>query len=468
MTDTSNRRLGAHAVVIGGSISGLVCARILSDYFSKVTVIERDPRPDGPEPRKGAPQMRHAHLLLEGANAPLRQWYPGIIEELVAAGALLLDAGADAVLHHYGCWKPRFQSGIATIGCSRSFLEWHIRRRTEAISNIEILYEHVAEDLVSNANRDSVTGLVVKGAGEEKTLSADLVVDAAGRGTRAPRWLEALGYERPFEQEVKVDLAYTSRIYERPDTVAGNWKALAVYSRLPAQRGAFIFEIEGKRWLVSLPGYFKDHCPSDEEGFLAFAKSLPVPDVYEAIRNAKPLTEPVVHKVPSSRWFRYDRMKRFPARFLVVGDSVVSLNPLYGQGMLVSIQGLHEVSVLLEERAQGNQGLLGLPLIAQKKIAATILPSWMLSTTMDLRSPKTIGDRPFGLGAAQRIFTDLIDMTSTNPEACQVFYEMVHMRRGMDALFDRRIFFPLIGYVIKSPFVPLEKRIRSRDMPPAP
>lgn len=468
MISRANHQFGAHAIVMGGSIAGLVAARVLSDWFTKVTVIERDPRPEGPEPRKGAPQMRHAHILLAGAIEPIREWYPGIIEELAEAGALRIDAGADVVINHYGAWKPRFVAGIPTIGCSRSLLEWHLRRRTEAISNIEILYEHVAENLVTNENRDSVTGVVVKGAGKETTVAADLVVDAAGRGTRAPRWLEALGYERPFEQEVKVELAYTSRMYERPDTVEGNWKALAIYSRLPGQRGAFVFEIEQKRWLVSFPGYFKDHCPTDEEGFLAFAKSLPVPDAYEAIRNAKPLTDPVVHKIPSSRWFRYDRMKRFPERFLVVGDSVVSLNPLYGQGMLVSIQGLRDVNALLAQRANENQGLNGFPLVAQKKIAAAVLPSWMLSTTMDLRHPKTMGDRPFGLGAAQRIFADLIDLTSVDPAACQVFYEMLHMVRGPEAILDRRVLFPLLGYTIKASFVPVEKRIRAGVMPPAP
>lgn len=467
MSDSSNRKyLGKHAIVIGGSIAGLVCARVLSDHFSKVTVIERDPRPEGPSPRKSAPQMKHAHLLLGAANAILETMYPGITSELEQAGALLIDSGADVAIYHYGQWKPRFKMGFPTIGCSRPFLEWQIRQRTEAIANIEIRYEHVVERLVPNESRTMIVGVNVKNSGHESNLYGDLVVDAAGRGTRAPKWLEALGYEKPFEQEVQVDLAYTSRFYERPEHVDGNWKALAIYSSIPAQRGAFIFEVEGGRWLVSLPGYFKDHCPTDEDGFLEFARSLPVPVVYDSIRNAKPLSEPVTHKIPSSRWFRYDQMKRLPERLVMVGDSVVSLNPLYGQGMMMSILGLESFSQLLQKRARRGQGLAGLPNAAQKQIADKILPAWLLSTTMDLRFPKAIGHRPFGSSGMQRVFSQLIDASNNNEAACRVFYDMLHMRRGMQAVADPRLMGPVLGRSIKSAFTSPNQLADTGPVPP--
>ncbi|HMY17037.1 MAG TPA: hypothetical protein PKA58_12005 [Polyangium sp.] len=466
MADTSpSKHLGAQAIVIGGSIAGLVAARILSDYFSKVTVIERDPRPEEPLPRKSAPQMKHAHLLLGAANEILETLHPGITTELEQAGALLLDSGADVAIYHYGKWKPRFKMDFPTIGCSRPFLEWHIRRRTEAIANIEIRYEHTVERLVPNELRTMIVGVAVKNATGESNLYGDLVVDAAGRGTRAPRWLEALGYEKPFEQDVQVDLAYTSRLYERPAQVEGNWKALAVYSRMPAQRGAFVFEVEGGRWIVSLPGYFKDHCPTDEDGFLEFARSLPVPTVYESIRNAKPLSDPVTHKIPSSRWFRYDKMKKLPERLIMVGDSVVSLNPLYGQGMMMSILGLEAVAELLEQRSKKGQGLAGLPQAAQKRIADKIVPAWLLSTTMDLRYPKAVGPRPFGFGGIQRIFNNLIDTSNDNVAACRVFYDVLHMRRGMQAIADPRLLAPLVGKSIKNVFTSSDKPADNSPVP---
>jgi 2-polyprenyl-6-methoxyphenol hydroxylase-like FAD-dependent oxidoreductase len=468
MTYSSKQHLGAHAVVIGGSIAGLATARILSDYFSKVTVIERDPSPQSPEARKSVPQMRHAHVLLGAANLTLERMYPGIITQMEQAGALLIDSAADLAMYQYGGWKPRFVAGFQTLNASRPFLEWHVRRRTEAITNIEIRYEHVVDRLLTTSSGDRVTGVVVKCGADEMNLLADLVVDAAGRGTRAPRWLEAMGYERPFEQEVKVDLAYTSRIYEKPANFAGDWRGLGIYSRLPGHRAAFVFEVEHGRWIVSFPGYFKDHCPTDEEGLLAYARSLPVPDAYEAIRHAKPLTDIVIHKIPSSRWFRYDKMKRFPERFVAIGDSVSSLNPAFGQGMLVSLQGVDKLSLLLAERARKRKGLYGLPLEAQMKIADVVLPAWLLSTTMDLRYAQTVGERPFGISAVQGVFVDMLDMTSMNEDACRVFYDMLHMRRGPEALLDRRMLLPLVKYIATRPFIPLEKRIHSGPRPAAP
>ena len=468
MTYSSERQLGAHAVVIGGSIAGLAAARILSEHFGKVTVIERDPAPQGPEARKGAPQMRHAHALLGAANFTLEKMYPGIITQMERAGALLIDSAADVAMYQYGGWKPRFVAGFQTLNASRPFLEWHIRKRTESIANVEVRHERVVDRLLTTSSGERVTGVVVKYGAHETNLLADLVVDAAGRGTRAPRWLEAMGYERPIEQEVKVDLAYTSRIYEKPGNFAGDWRGLGIYSRLPGHRAAFIFEVEHGHWVVSFPGYFKDHCPTDEEGLLAYARSLPVPDAYEAIRHAKPLTDIAIHKVPSSRWFRYDKMTRFPERFIAIGDSVSSLNPAFGQGMLVSLQGVDKLSMLLAERVIKRQGLYGLPLEAQVKIAEVVLPAWLLSTTMDLRYPQTVGDRPFGIGTVQRIFVDMLDMTSMNEDACRVFYDMLHMRRGPEALFDRRMLLPLLEYMATSPFIPLDKRIRSGPRPLAP
>lgn len=464
----NSSRLGSHAVVIGGSIAGLVSARVLSDYFDKVTILERDLAPTGPDARKGAPQMRHAHILLNAANMTLEGFFPGITAELTAAGASLIDCGVDAVIHHYGNWKPRVEVGFHAICCSRPFLEWHVRRRTEALPNVEVRYGVPVDALKTNERKDTVTGVIVKKEDQEETIAADLVVDAAGRGTRTPRWLESLGYGRPVEQEVKVDLAYTSRIYERPPNIPGKWKVMAIYWRPPGQRGGFLFDIEHDRWIASFPGYFKDHCPTDEAGFLEFAKSLPAPDIYDAIRNAKPLSEIVTHKMPSSRWFRYDKMSRLPERLLMVGDSVVSLNPVYGQGMLMSVQGIKEVARLLEKRARKRQGLQGLPQAAQAKIAQTILPAWLLSTTMDLRNPKAIGERPLGFGLVQRILGDVIDVSSLDPDACRVFYEMLHMRQGFGAILDRRLLGPLLKYSVRNAFAHPNKQFAYQPMPVVP
>ena len=462
---SSERRFG-RAVIVGGSIAGIVSARVLSDHFEKVTVIERDPRPEGPESsRRGAPQARHAHVALEPVVRSLRRLFPGVIEQL--DGAFCPDFASAMSWYHYGGWKPRFETDIETLLCTRAFLEWHVRQRVEALPDVEIRYEHVVEDLCADAGRGRVTGMRVKGAGGEEVLDADLVLDAAGRGSRAPRWLDALGYGRPEEEKVEFDLAYASRLYERPLDVGVDWRVLIVYSRPPGWRSGMVQEVEGGRWLVSLNGSFGDNPPADDEGFLAFARSLPVPELYEAIKDAKPIAAPAMHKVPSSRWFHYERMRRLPDSFLLLGDSVCVLNPIYGQGMTIALQSADALGESLAS-LRGAEDLRGLPRAFQRKLSGVVAPAWMLSTTMDLAFSEAKGRRPPGIGALQWMLLNLIDMTSQNERACRLFYEVLHMRRGPFSLAHPAMLLPLLSYSAKSLYTPLEARVNGTAMPRAP
>lgn len=433
-------------MVIGGSIAGLVSARVLSEHFESVVVLERDPRPEGPEPRKGAPQMRHAHLVLEVATRTLRDLFPGLVGEMQQGGARLVDAGADVAIYHYGLWKPRFESGIETIACSRPFVEHHVRRRVEALPGVEVRYEHTAEQLVTTPGRERVTGVRVKSDRGEEVLDADLVLDAAGRGTRVPRWLEELGYGRPEEEKVGIDLAYTSRLYEHPDRPRPDIHAMAIWPRVPAHRGAFLFDVEGGRWVVSLTGYFGDHAPTDEQGFLDFARSLPVPEIHDAIRGARPVTAPVMHKIPSSRWFHYERMRRFPDGLLPLGDSVCAFNPVYGQGMTVAILCARGLRESLGRLARRRGDLAGFARPFLKTQAGLVRMSWMLSATMDLRYREAEGRRPPGFAALEWVFGNLADASSLDRAACQIFFEMLHQRRGPEALVHPDLLLPLLSH----------------------
>lgn len=455
-----------HVVVIGGSIAGLVCARVLSDHFARVTVLERDSRPERPEPRKGAPQMRHAHAVLGGAKEGFCELFPGFLAELREGGAVVFDAAADVAMYHYGAWKPRFRSGMEAVCCSRPFIEWHVRRRVHALPNVEIRYEHTAESLLTTGHRGHVRGVLVKSSAGEDSLDADLVVDAAGRGSRAPRWLDALGYGRPPEEEVGIDLAYTSRILKIPPGYDRKYTAMAIYCRPPAQRGAFVFEIEGDRWLVSLPGYFGDHCPTDEAGFLEFARSLPVSEVASALLAGEPETPIVIHKIPGSRWLHYEKMKALPSGLVMLGDSVCALNPIYGQGMMVAVQcALAFRNALVQ---WPHTDLHGFPLHVQKELAKVIQLSWMLSTTMDLSFSKATGHRPPWLAALQWTFTSLIELTSKDEHVCRVFYDLLHARTGMEALASPKLLLPLLAHSAKRPFTPQEQRMNVGPLPLAP
>lgn len=457
------------AVVIGGSMSGLLAARVLADHFDRVTLVERDELPDGPEPRKGTPQARHIHVMLEAGRKVLDELLPGVTTDMLREGATAIDAGRDIAWQHFGVWKTRYQSGIETFVCTRLFLEWHVRRRVRELSNVEILEGCAVTGLVANAARTRVTGVRLQPHGAEPApadVPADLVVDASGRGTHAPRWLEQLGYTRPAEELVGIDLAYVTRLYQLPASFRGDWKVLVQYPRSPVTwRAGFISIIEGDRWLVSLNGYFGDHPPTDDAGFVEFARALPRPGIYDYLREARPLTEAVLHRFPSSRWLRYDRLPRWPEGFVVTADAVCSFNPIFGQGMSVAALGAVLLDQCLAEAASHRRGLARR---YQCQLPGIIRLPWFLATTADLHYPQTTGKRPPGMGALHWFLGRLLELTSTDTAAHHRFNLLMHMRSGIGGLLDPRLAVPVLAYGIKALFVPLDRRANVTTMPPAP
>jgi 2-polyprenyl-6-methoxyphenol hydroxylase-like FAD-dependent oxidoreductase len=458
------------AVLIGGSIAGLVGARVLADHFEQVVLLERDPRPTGPEPRKGAPQARHIHALLGAGVETLESFFPGLVRELTGEGAVLVDVGRDGALFQAGLWKKRYVVGIQTVLCTRTFLEWKIRGRTAALPNVEIRYETSAEALLSDEARTRVTGVRVKKAGgEEELLEADLVVDASGRGSRAPRWLEQLGYAPPEVEEVGIDLAYSSRLYEPPADASRDWKLLIVYPNPPgSSRAGIISSVEGGRWIVTLSGYFGEHPPTDDEGFLAFTRTLATPHVTEALAGARPLSEAVRHKVPSSRWLHYETLKRLPESFILFGDAVCAFNPIYGQGMSVTSLCARLLGEQLTAHARASPGSLqGFSQRFQRELAELLTVPWKMSTTMDLKYPQTQGARYFGMSFVQWGFDAMIGLAAVTGPRGRPFYEMLHMMRGAEAMMSPAYLAALVGYGLKRRFVPADPREVER-MPRAP
>ena len=280
--------IGAHAgrraVVIGAGIAGLLTARVLGDHFDVVTVVERDRLPEAePLPRAGAPQAGHVHGLLARGHAILERLFPGIDAELAAAGAPLVDWTQDCRWFTFGGWKPRFSSGIIARTVSRDQLEWTIRHRVEAMERVMVLEQQEVQALLAAPGGGGVAGLLLRRRGDSDDamaeVGADLVVDASGRGSRAPDWLAALGYPRPPETTVNAFLGYASRWYAPPSGWTADWQVLAMLATPPAgKRGGIIQTVEGNRWVVTLAGAAHDYPPTDEEGFRAFARSLPSPE----------------------------------------------------------------------------------------------------------------------------------------------------------------------------------------------
>ena len=374
------------------ALQGLLATRALSEHFSLVTLIERDRFSEGPGFRKGLPQMRHVHVLLKQGERIIDHYFPGLLADLMAGGARLIDMGGDLRWFNFGNWKARFRSEMDFFCQSRGFLEWKIRQRVASLDGVRMLDDcDVAGYTLDTTGR--ISGVKIHRArGTEERLEAELVVDASGRGSRTPQWLDRLGCGIPTETEVGVDVGYASRFYRRPEQTPGDWTGLMIYPKPPGTRLGVLFPVEDNRWMVTLVGWFGDHPPIDDRGFVEFAASLPVPDLYRAIKDAEPVSPIAGHRFPSNRRRHYERMQRFPEGLVVLGDALCSFNPIYGQGMTTGALGVRLLDDSLHEqrRLGGPRKFGNFSQRFQRKIARLIDSPWLLTTTEDFRSSRTV------------------------------------------------------------------------------
>ncbi len=427
---------GGHAIVVGASMAGLLAARVLSDHFGKVTLIERDEIVDGSEPRKGVPQGAHAHALLSKGLEIISALFPGMHEDLIAGGAVEADV-ATVAWHQCGVWKLRVPSNIRGMAQSRPFLEWQVRRRVAQLPGVIFLAARRVVGLLVSKDGASARGVELAAGDGRELLEADLVVDAAGRGSQAPEWLAAIGHARPQECEVGIDIAYATRLYRR--TGLPDYKAMILYPSPPAgKRLGFLFPIEHGRWMCTLGGLLGDHAPTDDRGYLEFARTLPVQDLYDVIRGAEPLGVVRVHKIPTSRWRRYDKLRGMPGGFLVIGDAVCSFNPIYGQGMTVSALEALALDACLREQADGRDRAR---LIRRfhRRTAQIVAAAWRLATGEDFQYPETEGHRPLGTVIVNAYVARLHKRVACDPEVLLSFYRVVHMLASPTSLFHPRI-----------------------------
>ena len=180
-------------VVIGAGLAGLMTARVLADHYDTVLVIEKD-QFTGPEPRKGVPQGNHIHVLWTVGSAILEKFFPGLFEDLAAAGGVGFDNSADMRWYHGGVWKMRADSGLRIYSQSRPLLEHQVRQKLQRHGNVH--FERAAVTGINFENgRASGVG-TRKPDGSESELTAELVVDASQPNRRRQRKPSATGSRR--------------------------------------------------------------------------------------------------------------------------------------------------------------------------------------------------------------------------------------------------------------------------------
>lgn len=426
---------GDRAVVIGASTTGLTAAAVAARHFRQVCLLDRDSLPDSPEWRKGVPQSRHVHVLLRGGQNVLERYFPGLTIDLLAQGADLVDMASDTRWHHSGGWKARFASGVTMLCQSKGFLEWNLRRRVAQLPNVEICHETGVRGFLAANGR--LAGVRLD---DDEEVPADLVIDASGRNSRTAVRLAELGFGRVPISELGVDVGYASRPF-RPPVGPRDWRALLVHPRLPDSRLGVLLPIEGGRWLLTLVGWRGDHPPADDAGFMEFTRSLPVPDLYHAVRHAEPLEPVRLYRFPTNLRRHYERMPTLPDGLVVVGDAACSFNPIYAQGMSSGAIGasILDTCLVAQRRRAGAGRIAGLARLFQRDYAKFIDRCWLSSTTEDYGSAEASGERPLWATLANWYLGRIHQATWSDQATAQRFIEVMHMLRPPAALLDPAI-----------------------------
>ena len=407
------------AIVIGGSMSGLLAARVLADHFTEVALFDRDTFPPTPECRRGVPQGQHAHALLMSGRQVLDALFPGFRDELLQQGAV---RGLYEKLRWFdnGVYHNTHFDGLEGLLVSRPCLESHVRTRLAAMPNVVITAAHDVDEPVFDGDR--VTGVRVSSrSGAPSTVNADLVVDASGRGSQSPMWLDRAGFPRPKEEAVRVALGYTTRIYRRLSNHFNGDLAMICPSAPPQRRGGVALAMENDRWMVTLFGMLNDHPPTDVDGFNAFATTLPAPDIHELISTAEPLTDPVPFKFPQSTRRHYESVARFPDGYMVFGDAFCSFNPIYGQGMSSAAMQAAALSKCL---AAGDTQLAPRFFKAAAKVVDA---PWTMAVGGDLRYAEVEGARTGMVKFVNWYIAKLHIAAATDPAVSRAFHRVANL-----------------------------------------
>jgi pimeloyl-ACP methyl ester carboxylesterase/2-polyprenyl-6-methoxyphenol hydroxylase-like FAD-dependent oxidoreductase len=423
------------AIVIGGSMAGLLAARILADRFAQVLIVDRDTYPDEATFRKGVPQSRHLHVLLARGAQILERLLPGFRADLAAAGAVRLRWPADAGVLGAAGWATRRTRSLPLISSRRELVEHVVRRHVATRDPVELLENTDVIGLLTDESGLSVTGVRIRSRDDhaEQDLEAGLVVDASGRGSRAPAWLEQLGCGSSRQTVVNAFLGYASRTYARDPTIEREWRALFLQMKPPAgTRGGGLFPIDGDQWHVTIAGIGGDYPPIDEEGFLEFARSLRSSVLYEAIRDAEPTSAIGAYRRTENQLRHFDELRRWPEGFVVIGDAACCFNPIYGQGMTVAATEALVLRGWLNDRAPAHD--------FQRRLAKAIANPWLLATGEDFRYPTTEGGRPNVATRLMHRYLDRINATSTtDPVVAAAFNNVVQMVARPTLLFHPEV-----------------------------
>jgi 2-polyprenyl-6-methoxyphenol hydroxylase-like FAD-dependent oxidoreductase len=440
--------VGRHAIVIGGSMAGLLAARVLAEFFDRVTIVDRDRLPAQPAFRDGVPQSRHLHALLRRGLDVIEDLFPGFESDLVAAGGVPLK-GSDFLRMSAAGWASRFD-GPPLVAATRELIEWSVRTRVAQLPKVVFLDQQEVTGLVVTPDGSTAAGVTLRRRGgpaqvQLSELRADLVVDASGRNSKAPDWLESLGFPRPDETVIDSFLGYASRLYSPTPDFQADWKVLMIGDKPPHMpRAGVLSPIDGNRWMVTLAGYGRDYPPTDEAGFLEFAATLRSDILYRTIKDAQPISGIRGFRGTRNQRRHFESLARRPERFVVIGDAACAFNPVYGQGMSATANTALALMETLSEHAGAASldDLTGLAARVQRKVAAASQAAWIIATGADVRYPTTEGRQPAFADRVMHAYLDrVIEVSMHDAKVNEAFLQVVHLLDEPKALFKPAVVF---------------------------
>jgi 2-polyprenyl-6-methoxyphenol hydroxylase-like FAD-dependent oxidoreductase len=426
--------LGERAIVVGGGLAGLSTARALSNRFRQVVILDRDELPDSATPRRGVPQGKHRHGLLGGGLKALEQLFPGFGNELGRAGAVPINSGFDVLYEIPGQDpSPRIKFDWPTYSMTRPLIELTLRRQVERLTNVKVQGRCRALNIIGEFNTGAATGIFYRKAdGNLETLQSDLIIDASGNGSLTLEFLKASGRRLPEETNIGVNMHYASALFDRAD-LRDNYKIAYTFPNAPEEsRGGLIVPAENESYQVVLIGRGEDIPPIEESEFRGYARSLWTPTLYNAIKNAKLLTEITPYAFTQSRWRHFAQISDFPRGLLPIGDAICRFNPVHGQGMSVAAR---EAGLLSDLLGRFDSDLLfTLAPDFLTKAEDLIADPWAMSAIPDFIYPETTGVRPQDLQERLNFQKGLRQLAARDASVFRLLIEVRNLLKPLTVL----------------------------------
>ena len=458
---------GKTAVVLGGSVAGLCSAGVLAQHFEQVIVLERDLLPADAEHRRGVPQSKHPHFVLNAGRRAMGQIFPGFEDALIEAGGRLLMPSMDAAYAEKDGWAPRKASTMTMIYSSRILMERVLRDKVRTLAAVEIREGVSVSGLVTEAGgtpNGRVTAVEYADKnGTVHTLAADLVVDALGRGSSVAEWLAQAGWAEVPERTLDAKVTYTSRWYELPEDRPASWwwHHLVVTptqddSDHPEEHDylANFFPIEGNRAIVCMGSWGQDMAKKSD-AFIESVERVRTPLFGDATRACTPVSEVHLTRSTGNKWRRYDLLDSPVLGLVSIGDAICGFNPFYGQGMSSAARSARVLADVLNEHDQLDAGFFRDFLAHQ--VESLDVP-WQLAMARDQAYDFATGTEtvaPWRRKLMARfswpIFNAITAASREDPYVEETFTAVFNLDRSMNEMIrDPRFLYGLIRHQVRA------------------